>query len=551
MILRPWQEQALTTLREHNYNGVLKVASGQGKTVLAIAVLKDLLKKPTDKALVVVPTIHLMEQWIKEIHKFAPMLTTSKYFGGKKSRQGQVIVGVINSVCDSSWNEELFLVKVLDEIHHYGSQQFQSVFTITTPHTIGLSATPEREDEGDLAIRYGAGSVVYHLSTLEQLKEHFSMCTLRVPFTPEEYGRYVELRAEYKKLLVLGNIEPRIVVRRAKRGDRVALRILKLWSDQAKLRHNAHHKLGAIKLLLRAEEGQKIIMFSESISFAERVGELFGAIVVHSNMSKEQVMNNLEAFRNTSGAVLIAPRMIDEGYDVPDATVAIVASFTRSARQMIQRDGRVLRTKEPVRRYTLVLEGIEEDKYFSIIKKTSMDEFARTGLWLRYSQGFIDDTECKLLFENYVDDSQHYEEWVAQKLDHVQTLGKADSEFYEQHKQLIERLLQEQPNRWPVLSGSAPAKSIRYESEYDEEARRVLKQQVRQLHQRIILPEEFFNVLMRSIDSENFPIDKDTAEYITEISKENKLGIPTELYSLIRSLASVMKTYVLGGASVS
>jgi hypothetical protein len=44
---------------------------------------------------------------------------------------------------------------------------------------------------------------------------------------------------------------------------------------------------------------------------------------------------------------VVAPRVLDEGIDVPDADLGIVMSASRTRRQMIQRMGRILRRKQP------------------------------------------------------------------------------------------------------------------------------------------------------------------------------------------------------------
>ena len=44
--------------------------------------------------------------------------------------------------------------------------------------------------------------------------------------------------------------------------------------------------------------------------------------------------------------VLLTCRALDEGFDLPDIEVGIVASMTKSPRQRIQRLGRILRKKD-------------------------------------------------------------------------------------------------------------------------------------------------------------------------------------------------------------
>ena len=120
--LYEWQENALDALRDHDYNGVVKVASGKGKTILAIAVLEELLRdNPDARALVVVPTIHLMYQWNKEIKRFMPDVSTSYYYGVKKDASGQIVLSVINSAAVAGFKPDTFRIKILDEIHHYGA----------------------------------------------------------------------------------------------------------------------------------------------------------------------------------------------------------------------------------------------------------------------------------------------------------------------------------------------------------------------------------------------------------------------------------------------
>ena len=62
--------------------------------------------------------------------------------------------------------------------------------------------------------------------------------------------------------------------------------------------------------------------------------------------------------------MLAAPRVLDEGIDVPAADLAVIVGASRSRRQMIQRMGRVLRRKPDGRRArfaVLFVEGTVED----------------------------------------------------------------------------------------------------------------------------------------------------------------------------------------------
>ncbi|MCU0274364.1 MAG: hypothetical protein MUE34_14125 [Acidimicrobiales bacterium] len=55
----------------------------------------------------------------------------------------------------------------------------------------------------------------------------------------------------------------------------------------------------------------------------------------------------LDDLRDRTLDVVAAPRVLDEGIDVPDANLGIVLGASRTRRQMIQRMGRILRRKRP------------------------------------------------------------------------------------------------------------------------------------------------------------------------------------------------------------
>jgi superfamily II DNA or RNA helicase len=70
------------------------------------------------------------------------------------------------------------------------------------------------------------------------------------------------------------------------------------------------------------------------------------------------------AFESGEHELVAAPRLLDEGVDVPAADLAIVLASSRSRRQMVQRMGRVVRKKEDgrlARLAVLYVEGTAED----------------------------------------------------------------------------------------------------------------------------------------------------------------------------------------------
>ncbi len=71
IILRDYQQRAITEWEKNNYQGLFEMATGSGKTITSISAAKHLFK--TKKRLCVVvlaPYIHLVDQWADELENF-------------------------------------------------------------------------------------------------------------------------------------------------------------------------------------------------------------------------------------------------------------------------------------------------------------------------------------------------------------------------------------------------------------------------------------------------------------------------------------------------
>lgn len=129
--------------------------------------------------------------------------------------------------------------------------------------------------------------------------------------------------------------------------------------DRNLIRHRSKPKLdGAIALardyLTADGDGIKMVMFAMNIDIADRIGEALEEVtdnvfVVHSkvassNAKKDRIVRSrIDEFDAVDNGVLIAPQLLDEGVDVPDAEVGINVAGTKTELQLIQRMGRVLR----------------------------------------------------------------------------------------------------------------------------------------------------------------------------------------------------------------
>lgn len=129
----------------------------------------------------------------------------------------------------------------------------------------------------------------------------------------------------------------------------------------------------ACGLVERLAPHEKILIFGERISQAEELYRLLqeqypGRVGrYHSQMGEQANKNILERFRVGDIRILITCKAMDEGVDIPDASIGIVLSGTSVQRQRVQRLGRIIRKKEGKSRaslYYLHITGTSEEVCF-------------------------------------------------------------------------------------------------------------------------------------------------------------------------------------------
>ena len=103
---------------------------------------------------------------------------------------------------------------------------------------------------------------------------------------------------------------------------------------------------------------------------AERIAELLeerghNVTLYHAGIAPQVRREHLRRFRSGVYDVLVCCRALDEGTNVPETALAVVASGTASRRQRIQRLGRILRPargKQHADVFTLFATAEERDR---------------------------------------------------------------------------------------------------------------------------------------------------------------------------------------------
>ncbi len=394
---RPWQEQALDRWLRRGMRGVVSVVTGGGKTVFAFLCMREFRKQhPEGRVVVLVPTMTLLDQWYVGLqHEFCvPSEDIACFSSQEKPRRPRAVnVLVINTarrkVHEHFRDSETFLV--VDECHRAGSPENAKALQGQFAATLGLSATPHREyDSGfeDYVVP-ALGPVVFEYTYTSARRDGvvtpFDLVNVEVTMLPHEQEQYD--RFTKRASILLRRM-------RAKPSASLEEQMKRVLQRRAAISANAIMRLPVAARLVEENRGARTIVFHERISSAESLSETLrqrhhSVCLYHSKIGPEVRRDNLRLFRRGVFDVLISCRALDEGMNVPETTVAIIASSTASSRQRIQRLGRVLRPvrdKEKALIYTLYatdqeharlnneatdLEGVARVEWASATRQTS------------------------------------------------------------------------------------------------------------------------------------------------------------------------------------
>ena len=370
---RDWQSNALDEWRS-DMRGVVRVVTGGGKTTFAHFCMRDFWRIHLDgRVLILVPTLMLLDQWYVGLREDLgiPSDRIACFSGHDKAKcLRSVNVFVINTarrlVPRLAQDSANFLV--VDECHRAASPQNAKALEGKFVATLGLSATPQREFDAGFE-RYvvpALGPVIFDYDYVQAYRDGvitpFDLFNVQIDLLPGERRRYDALTRRTAGLLQQLRASPSDLG--VKESLKQSLRARAALSAKAGMR------VPVAARLVEQNRGIRTIVFHERVGSATALHHVLrkrnhSACLYHSQIAPNVRRDNLRLFRRGVFDVLVSCRALDEGIDVPEATLAIVASSTSSRRQRIQRLGRVLRPsrrKERAIVYTLYATPPEEQR---------------------------------------------------------------------------------------------------------------------------------------------------------------------------------------------
>ncbi len=370
--LKSWQKAARRRWYKAGCRGVVEAVTGSGKTVLGAAIITDELRDGR-KILVIVPTIVLAHQWRDAIVKWVPGASVGILGDGhtRVPRESNVIVAIKNSAANKADSLTFVNTVIADECHNYAAAVVRRALIPTADHRLGLTATFERLDNGIREVlRPYFGDTVYKCGFDKAFQDGLlapaRIALVGVPFTSGEQSDYDdahELMSKNRRSLIgrFGvpakpfGVFMMTIGRMAKDptdpGHKSARAYLKARNRTRDLLASAEAKTDfMLSLGPLLEQSAGALLFCERIAAADHACSTMKRLGLqsasfHSQVPPHERTAALRRLGHGQLDVLCTAKALDEGVDVPDTDVGLVAAGTQQRRQMIQRLGRVLRKK--------------------------------------------------------------------------------------------------------------------------------------------------------------------------------------------------------------
>ncbi len=347
----PHQQEALAAWQAAKGRGVIVLPTGAGKTLVGLLALCWARRD----GLIMVPTLDLMQQWYALLRAAFPDNEIGLIGGGYHEPQPLTIATYDSAARHIERLGDRFGLLIFDEAHHLPSEFYRIIAEFSlAPYRLGLTATPERSDGRDADFPALIGPVVYRKRP-EQLAggvlAEFQVRPIHVDLSPTERAAYQQaldernafLQAHKLSLSTLDGWNRFVMLsarsiegRRAMRAHRAARRIA----------HATPAKMRVLGLIFANHPTAKTVIFTEDNATAYEVSQRFLIpCLTHQTAIKER-QEILDRFKASTYTAIVTSNVLNEGVDVPDASVGVILSGSASAREFVQRLGRILRRGE-------------------------------------------------------------------------------------------------------------------------------------------------------------------------------------------------------------
>lgn len=372
--LRDYQIKAIDFWISNGYVGLIEMATGTGKTIVAINCVKRLKENLNGDICIVIatPTKLISQQWKKvwyENFKESPFIIDSEKSNTKDLlynytsfvKKSKVIIGTYEYISSDYFvNEIMPMLKgekllIADEVHWLGAHKYSFIMQQGYKYRLGLSATPQRmfDEQGTELLMKFFNNKVFSYTLSQAIAEgylsEYQYYPYFCPLSEEEIDLYEKLT---KKFLI--NLENDII-NYILNNDEIPKSVENILFMRAKIVKKAHCKIPLLQNILEnLKKNGKLKFLIVYFEDYEQIGQAKN--ILNNLMVKYQIISVRSNSNERRQAIkllsegkidcILAMKVLDEGLDIPFAEREIIISSSSNPRQYIQRAGRILRKSE-------------------------------------------------------------------------------------------------------------------------------------------------------------------------------------------------------------
>ncbi len=362
----PHQSEALAAWKLAGRQGVVVLPTAAGKTYLA----QMAMQATPRTTLILVPTLDLMHQWYAHLVAAFPDAEVGLLGGGSRDKTPILVSTYDSAAIHAETLGNQYALLIFDECHHLPTD-FNRVIAeyAIAPYRLGLSATPERTDGKHADLNILIGKEVYRKRAEDlagkALAEH-EIVQIKVKLAQQERERYnqlIQVRNDFlrESKISLGSIQGWQYFVQMSARSQAGRRAMLAHREAKEIALGTDGKLRILANILAEHYPERALIFTADNATVYRISnEFLIPAITHQTPVKER-HEILTKFREGEYKSLVASHVLNEGVDVPAASVAIILSGTGSAREYIQRLGRVLRKGKTQDKRAILYEVVAED----------------------------------------------------------------------------------------------------------------------------------------------------------------------------------------------
>jgi superfamily II DNA or RNA helicase len=349
--LRAWQQQVSPlALESEQQSFLISATPGAGKTIPALYIAQDLLRRgEIERVVVVAPTRHIARQWAKQAHRCGLSLEPNLAgFVEPADCDGVAVtyqrVAAASAVYRHGCQRRTLVIA--DEPHHLGEQlsrgeAFFAAFE-EAERWLLLTGTPFRSDAQRIpGVSYDQDGVAepdFSYTYPEAIRD--GVCR-KVAFVPYEGEMRWAADGEIMEATFVDALDHQDAARRHRTSLNPGLP-----EGLPRMLVIADKKLGDLREDHADAGGLVVAMdIAHAKAIGERLSKIAGESVTVVTSDDKDASAKLDAFRQGPQRWVVAVNMISEGVDIPRLRVGVYATVTKTPlafRQIIGRFVRVL-----------------------------------------------------------------------------------------------------------------------------------------------------------------------------------------------------------------